>query len=279
MNPKGLTYRRCAGLEGIEAFSYEGLAQHLPRHAHAEYQLTLYGNPAHRVEVRGQSGVGPAGTAMIIQAGEPHSSEPVTKESVRLHGIYIAESVVKDVAEMLWTGQGTIWFRETLITAGALNAELSHAHRALMRGEAGADECFSSALAHLISRCAVPTGSERRPSAVGRRVERVRDYLAAHAGDEVTLDELAAVGNLNRYHLIRAFREVFHLTPFAYLRRLRIERSRQVLARGGDLGDAVVAGRFADQSHLGRVFRAFYGVSPGRYRLGGSRRVGAGLSE
>lgn len=268
MNPEGVRFQRCTGLEGVEAFSYDGHAQHLPRHAHAEHQLTLYSDVVHRVGARGLSAVGAPGTAMILQAGEPHSSEPVTTQRVRLHGIYFAESVVKDVAETLWTGDGTVCFGQMLISDPALIAELANAHRAVIGGDAGADERFITAIAQLLERCAEPTGGERQLPAAAYRIDRVRSYLVAHVEDEVTLDELAVVAGLSRYHMIRAFRESFHVTPFAYLRRLRIERSREVLARGGDLGEAVAAGKFADQSHLGRMFRAHYGVSPGRYRLG-----------
>lgn len=59
-------------------------------------------------------------------------------------------------------------------------------------------------------------------------------------------------------------------TVARYVRRRRLERARQELARGGahELPVAAVAHRcgFADPTVFGRAFRAAYGVTPSRYR-------------
>jgi AraC-like DNA-binding protein len=59
-------------------------------------------------------------------------------------------------------------------------------------------------------------------------------------------------------------------TAARYVRRRRLERAREELARSGarDLPLAAVAHRcgFADPSVFGRAFRAAYGMTPSRYR-------------
>ena len=107
---------------------------------------------------------------------------------------------------------------------------------------------------------------EPRAARARAGVALVSEFLLAHAADHLTLEELAAVAGLSRYHVIRAFRARYGVTPFAYQRGLRVQRACEVLARGGTVAAAVAAGAFADQSHLGRMFLGIVGVTPGQYR-------------
>lgn len=158
-------------------------------------------------------------------------------------------------------------FREPVLTDVRTIAALEAAHRAL-DDEDGleAEVVYREALERLLRLHATPTGSPLRSAGAPARVARAREFLSEHVADDVALDDLVAAAGLSRYHLIRAFRQEYGLTPFAFHRRQRVERAREVLRRGGSLASAVAAARFADQSHLGRVFTATFGVTPGEYR-------------
>ena len=64
--------------------------------------------------------------------------------------------------------------------------------------------------------------SPRSAGGARSRMARVREFLSDHLADDVALDDLAAVAELSRYHLIRAFRQWCGLTPFAYQRSQRV---------------------------------------------------------
>jgi AraC-like DNA-binding protein len=69
---------------------------------------------------------------------------------------------------------------------------------------------------------------------------------------------------------VRAFCQAYGLAPSDYQRQLRVRVARKLLAR--DLPPSVAAAEagFADQAHLTRWFRRYYGVTPGAYRGAGS---------
>jgi AraC-like DNA-binding protein len=96
-------------------------------------------------------------------------------------------------------------------------------------------------------------------------VTRARDYLQQRFHEAVTLEELAGVARLSRYHLLRSFSAQVGLPPHAYQLRLRIERAMALLRSG--LPASTVAGLagFADQSHLTRHFRRLVRVTPAEY--------------
>lgn len=119
-------------------------------------------------------------------------------------------------------------------------------------------------------RTVVSTGtnpsSGRGASVAGvRGVLRARDFLAAHADQNPTLETLARHASMNKFVLVRAFRRVFGTTPHAYLMAVRLERARALLAEGMRSIDASAATGFADQAHFSRWFKRRYGVTPAAY--------------
>jgi AraC-like DNA-binding protein len=98
-----------------------------------------------------------------------------------------------------------------------------------------------------------------------RGVMRARDFLAAHADQNPTLETLARHASMNKFVLVRAFRRVFGTTPHAYLMAVRLERARALLADGMRSIDASAATGFADQAHFSRWFKRRYGMTPAAY--------------
>ncbi|AZE23938.1 AraC family transcriptional regulator [Pseudomonas chlororaphis] len=95
---------------------------------------------------------------------------------------------------------------------------------------------------------------------------KARDYLHAHAQQDISLDELGAVCGVDRFRLTRAFKAAYGLPPHAYLVQLRLAKARRLLARGAQPAEVAMALGFADQSHMGRWFVRAYGLTPAAYR-------------
>lgn len=99
------------------------------------------------------------------------------------------------------------------------------------------------------------------PKAIERARARIDDDPAA----PLSLDELAAIGGVSQFQLLRGFSKMTGLTPHAYLVQRRLQRARKMIADGTTLADAAQAAGFADQSHMTRLFVRTYGMSPGIY--------------
>lgn len=108
---------------------------------------------------------------------------------------------------------------------------------------------------------------EARPkdaTACSAAVLKAREYLHAHALEPVSLDELARVAGIGRYHLVRSFRRRYGVAPHAYQSALRCSRARRLLRAG--VPPAAIDVGFFDQSHLTRHFVRAYGVTPAAYQ-------------
>lgn len=90
----------------------------------------------------------------------------------------------------------------------------------------------------------------------------MREYIHAHAEEEISLDVLAGVGHLSMYHALRSFRDVLGLPPHKYLLQVRVERAKALLQLGKSVADVAAILGFADQSHLTRHYKRVFGVPP-----------------
>jgi AraC-like DNA-binding protein len=107
---------------------------------------------------------------------------------------------------------------------------------------------------------------------------RIRELIQDSAGDvgggELTADDLAAAAGCSRYAAYRAFRQAYGLSPSDYQRQLRVRPARRLLSTGAAPAQVAADAGFADQAHLTRWFRRYYGVTPGAYRVAVSGPAG-----
>lgn len=84
-------------------------------------------------------------------------------------------------------------------------------------------------------------------------------------GRATSLTELAAIAGLGQFTFLRAFAHYSGMTPHAYLLQRRLSLVRKLIRGGMNLADVAIAGGFADQSHMTRLFGRSYGYTPGLY--------------
>ena len=65
---------------------------------------------------------------------------------------------------------------------------------------------------------------------------RAKEFLERHLRERVDLGDVAQAAGVSRDHVIRLFRRTWGMTPFQYLRRLRLQRAHDLMR--ADLGGA-----------------------------------------
>lgn len=92
-----------------------------------------------------------------------------------------------------------------------------------------------------------------------------KQYLDDCPEEKITLSQLAALCDISRFQLIRAFSHELGITPHAYLVQSRIRLARKLLSGGKTIIDTALMTGFADQSHLTRAFQKQFGMTPGYF--------------
>jgi len=108
-----------------------------------------------------------------------------------------------------------------------------------------------------------------------RRLLRVLDYIEANLEGDLSIDRMASIACLSRYHFARAFRLAVGQPPHRYVSARRLERAKALLTRGDrPLVDIALSLGFSGQANFTRAFTQATGHAPGRYRqTAGSRRT------
>lgn len=95
------------------------------------------------------------------------------------------------------------------------------------------------------------------------RLGSVLGHMHQHYADPLTLDELAAIGNMSRRTLTREFTRALGISPINYLIHERVNRARDLLQDNRiSITEAAYRVGFQDSNYFSRMFRAVVGHSP-----------------
>jgi len=126
--------------------------------------------------------------------------------------------------------------------------------------------------ARLVQKCIrASSGQSVVPFASGaldrRRLQRVLDYVDANLEGDLTLDLMASIACLSRFHFARAFKQAVGQSPHRYVSAKRLNRAKALLMQTDrSLVDIALSLSFSSQANFTRAFTQATGHSPGRYR-------------
>ena len=105
------------------------------------------------------------------------------------------------------------------------------------------------------------------------RLLRVIDYIHRNPAGDLSLDALADVAAMSRFHWHRVFRAMTGETCAQAVRRIRLHHAACEIARGDRPVDLIAAGvGYSDRDSFDRAFLAQYGVTPAAFRGRGAPR-------
>ena len=102
------------------------------------------------------------------------------------------------------------------------------------------------------------------------QLQPVLDWLELHYADpDVGLEQMATVLQLTSRKMNTLFQTAFHVSPYAYLIRLRLKKSKEMLLHERELSITQIASRvgFRDVSHFVASFRKQMELTPEKFRL------------
>ncbi|WP_282078649.1 AraC family transcriptional regulator [Epibacterium ulvae] len=102
------------------------------------------------------------------------------------------------------------------------------------------------------------------------RIQRVITYIHDHPDEDLSLDRLAAIAAMSRFHWHRVFRALTQETCAQMVRRIRMHRASIALVKGDDSIEAIArAVGYPNVASFTRRFSEAYGHSPAAFRAAG----------
>ena len=96
------------------------------------------------------------------------------------------------------------------------------------------------------------------------QLKEVIEYIHAGLDSELSLTKLATQLNLSPFHFARLFKKSLGLSPHKYVLQNRIERAKKLITVSSNVSLTNIALQvgFYDQTHFGKAFKKYVGVSP-----------------
>jgi AraC-like DNA-binding protein len=244
------------------------------RHSHESYSFGVTETGAQAFTCRHGRHVSGRGMVMAFNPDDPHDGHAAGDGGFTYRMVHIWPGFFASLTEMPLP-----LFRSPVIEDPAVAASVRGLHLALTGESSSTTELeryeqltetatllARHASARIRARGPTPLSAQDGPPGPDRRVAaRIRELLQDGAGD-LTADDLAAAAGCSRYAAYRAFTQAYGLAPSDYQRQLRVRAARRLLIAGVSPARAAAEAGFADQAHLTRWFRRYYGVTPGAYR-------------
>ena len=100
-----------------------------------------------------------------------------------------------------------------------------------------------------------------------KAVRRAIGYIRSHVKEKLSLSQIALASGLSSGRFSHLFREETGMTPFAYVKKERLETARSMLIyTDRPISEISAALCFSSESHFIQAFREYTGKTPGKYR-------------
>ena len=254
---------------GFELFLTGGRPFAADMHVHARWEIGLLQDGVVTTETESglyTQGAGAAGALFFVPPFLPHAASSDPRHLPLLRGLRLETAVLERAIEGASCQPGPLPGGVTAFEDVRAAHSLLRFHQRFWEGAAPLEweTWLVEAMVDLFVRrygsaALYPLGSEVRA------VRRAREYLHANALEGVSLEDLASVVGLSKFHLARVFARDTGLPPHAYQQRLRLWRALPLLRRGVPAGEVAYTLGFADQAHFARSFKNSYGMTPRHY--------------
>ncbi len=100
-----------------------------------------------------------------------------------------------------------------------------------------------------------------------KAVSQVVEYINSHYSEPLSLDSLAELVYVSKYHLSHEFNRQVGTSVYRYIQKKRLLIARQLLAQGSRPNEVYSICGFGDYAGFYRAFKGEYGISPREYAL------------
>ena len=147
----------------------------------------------------------------------------------------------------------------------ALKTALESNHYNRLYGES----LYNTLFIHLLQHYAVrqPLIREHNDGLPRYKLKQAIAYIQDRLAENISLEAMAEEVNISRFYFCRLFKQSTGITPYQYLIKCRIERSKILLReRKLSITDIALEVGFSNQSHFTKHFKRLIGITPKIYR-------------
>lgn len=261
---------------GIEVHRYRLEPGVTPEYSIPQLVISLpHADPASRIEIKADGKMFSAQIDNKLVSISP----PWMKLSTRRLGSYETTVIFLDPLAMAETARAAtgLDFPEIVPRFGIedplvraigmrLDAEIAAEHPC---SQIYVDSLTAALAAHIFASYSKPVSDAMRRLSLNRsQVRRVIEFINSDLGRDLTLEALADVANMSKFHFAKSFRHAVGIAPHQFVVKARIEKARKLLLTDDTASVAEIARLvgYADPTFFASQFQKIVGVTPRGYR-------------
>lgn len=98
-------------------------------------------------------------------------------------------------------------------------------------------------------------------------LEKIKTFISEHFVDDISVTQLADLGNMSQFHFARSFKQLTSVTPYQYLLRVRLQQAHQNLqATSLPISEIAFSAGFNSLEHFSASYKKWYGKAPSLMR-------------
>lgn len=268
-----------AGQFRLGRYSYNHAHNKLATHRHEGMMEICYCDKGLQVyEVKGQSYQIKGGDVFVTFPGEPHSTGNFPEEKGVLYWLIVKLPFDENLLpydkedQLLFTSQllqlparhfkGDPSMKKTLNDIFSLYESPKEPLNRLMI--VNLISSFLLQVIRLAKETAIPAKTD------SERIIDLKNYIAEHICEELSIEELARKMNLSDSHFKSWFKKEAGMPPLDYILRMRIEEGKKLMAShpGETIASIAYQLNFSSSQYFATVFKKYAGISPAAFRQG-----------
>ncbi|WP_339166178.1 AraC family transcriptional regulator [Paenibacillus sp. FSL R5-0341] len=251
----------------LEAYQFEGIMQKFPNHFHDYYVIGFIEQGKRHLVCNNEEYILNSGDIIVFNPQDPHACEQIDGSTFDYRCINVQPDVMREYVREI-TGQAYLpRFTSPVLYQSELVGSLHELHQMIL--EEQSDFYKEELLLFLLDQLLRDYSDVEPPVStqdVTTEIRRICDYIESHYMESISLNELANLTEMSKYHLLRLFTRQKGISPYRYLETIRINQAKRLLEQGQLPIEVAAQTGFSDQSHFTNFFKKLIGLTPKQYR-------------
>lgn len=249
----------------VKAYRFEGVAQPFQNHFHEYYVIGLVEDGERVLSCKDRRYTIQKGNVLLFAPGDCHACVQ-SGGALDYRGFNITKQVVLELTERITGRRELPVFSRSVIFDEEVNRCLRPLHELVMKGLGGAEK--EEGLLRLLSLLIRQYGRllEEPVPECREEVEKACAFMEERYAERLSLAQICRCVGLSSSTLLRAFVGAKGVTPYDYLKNIRIGKAGGLLEQGLPPAEVALRTGFFDQSHFTNCFIRSIGLTPGAYR-------------